>query len=632
MGATAVCHQPAFVGPMSWIAQRFKSSPRGRSWTSASPSRAAVCVKPLCRSLLRMSMQPPQDHEFALLMEKWETAGASLTDLEEERAVLQVRIKRLPRSRRGGPRTEVEEAAAAVTRTQRNSLNEELARLDVRRRSMASKVAALRGYLDALLLRGEDALAADAAAEVPAGVEHWTLKAAAGAVPHTHVSSPSLPRENDDGWLPQEVAFFSVDGPVSADVPYDPSVWRSLRDDGLQSPADLWREERLYKFATVHLPAWVSSTSRNYAKSKVTADVLYKASDAADVVDWVDLPYTCEPELLVTSSSGNPGFNGELKAPTNTMLRHGVVYALLALRSAYMNSPPGFHRFHSIIPTGYALLAFPHVGYIVAVEMVGKVFATPLSDVFVLGSPQHAAAIRSLHAPPQGNYVDVSRTSEGWDAHPRGVGRSAILWTTVPVVRAEPVDQSDVAQERFYKIVTCGAFDGVLKRHQAAHRFRRLHQVYTVYSMLWRSALAADEGMPGALLPASLRYGDFSVMVDMPFVRGRESTYKELALAGYVQEQVAEAIAWLARRGLLYWDLRAPNVMVHEEHRRAYLVDYDDMLVRRGWAPAGVDEMLGALRDDLVLRDEGVDAKANLKMIGSHMLACLDAFLKDEET
>lgn len=319
---------------------------------------------------------------------------------------------------------------------------------------MASQVAALRGYLDARLLRDEGAPPADAAAEVPAEVEHRTLKAAAGAVPHTHVSSPTLPRETDDGWLPQEVAVFSVDGPVSADVPYEPSVWSSLRDKGLQSPVDLWREEQLYKFTTVLLPAWVSSTSRNYAKSKVTADVLYKTSDAEDVVDWVDLPYKCKLELLVTSSSGKPGFNGDVKAPTNTMLRQGVVYALLALRSAYLNSPPGFHRFHSVIPTGYALLAFPHVGYIVAVEMVGKVFATPLSDVFVLGSRQHAAAIRSLHAPPQGNYVDVSRTSEGWDAHPRGVGRSAILWTTVPDVRTKSTDHSDVAQERFYKIVT----------------------------------------------------------------------------------------------------------------------------------------------------------------------------------
>lgn len=81
MGVTAVCHQPTFVGPMSWTAQRFTSSPRGRSRTSASPSRAAVCVKSLYRSLLRMSMQPPQDNELALLFEKWKTAGAALKDL-----------------------------------------------------------------------------------------------------------------------------------------------------------------------------------------------------------------------------------------------------------------------------------------------------------------------------------------------------------------------------------------------------------------------------------------------------------------------------------------------------------------------------------------------------------------------
>lgn len=62
-------------------------------------------------------------------------------------------------------------------------------------------------------------------------------------------------------------------------------------------------------------------------------DVLYTPSDAEDVIDWVRLPCKCEPKLLVTSSSGEAGFNGAVKAPRNTMLRAGVVDALLALRS-----------------------------------------------------------------------------------------------------------------------------------------------------------------------------------------------------------------------------------------------------------------------------------------------------------
>lgn len=87
--------------------------------------------------------------------------------------------------------------------------------------------------------------------------------------------------------------------------------------------------------------------------------------------------------------------------------------------------------------------------------------------------------------------------------------------------------------------------------------------------------------MPSALVPAQLRYGEFSLMVQMPFLVGREAETAELHQDGPVVEQLAVAIVWLARDGLLYCDIRPANVIVAETGGalRASLVDYDDMMI-----------------------------------------------------
>ena len=74
-------------------------------------------------------------------------------------------------------------------------------------------------------------------------------------------------------------------------------------------------------------------------------------------------------------------------------------------------------------------------------------------------------------------------------------------------------------------------------------------------------------------------YGTFVVAVDMPFVDGRDATLADLADAkGAGACAVAAALAWLARNGLLYIDLRAVNVRVTPEND-VVLIDYDDILV-----------------------------------------------------
>ena len=99
---------------------------------------------------------------------------------------------------------------------------------------------------------------------------------------------------------------------------------------------------------------------------------------------------------------------------------------------------------------------------------------------------------------------------------------------------------------------------------------------------------------PPALLPAELLYGAGEVCVLMPWARGREAREGDFQEGGCAVAPVALAMAWLARRGLLYIDVRPPNVLVEEEEEggegaalRVHLVDYDDMLVVAPVASAG---------------------------------------------
>jgi hypothetical protein len=85
----------------------------------------------------------------------------------------------------------------------------------------------------------------------------------------------------------------------------------------------------------------------------------------------------------------------------------------------------------------------------------------------------------------------------------------------------------------------------------------------------------------------------------MPWARGREAREGDFQEGGCAVLPVALAMAWLARRGLLYIDVRPPNVLVEEEGGeaaalRVHLVDYDDMLVVEPVASAG--ELCALLR------------------------------------
>lgn len=98
-------------------------------------------------------------------------------------------------------------------------------------------------------------------------------------------------------------------------------------------------------------------------------------------------------------------------------------------------------------------------------------------------------------------------------------------------------------------------------------------------------------------------YDSLSALVHTPFVHGRQATDEELHQDGLVVEQVA--IAWLAHRGLLYGDLRAPDVIVErsrEDKLVAHVTDYDDMVIVTPSTVRSTDALLAKVVANAVSR------------------------------
>ena len=380
------------------------------------------------------------------------------------------------------------------------------------------------------------------------------------------------------------------------------SSLQSLSDN---SPASLLSEENLYELATKFTPEWVKATSKSSSpKGAKTARTLFcEGATPPDLPNFKALPWGCMPELLTSSRNFHPGFNGEVKSAISRgesspkMFDELLTYVFLGTAaSLFANVPAGHRRFFSYPPVGFGLAAFPHVGYLVAVEWIGKLFVSVVSQPFFLGSPEHEAAIVALpDRDYRGDVVDLNLGDVrvmSWSAT-----ESAGLAGTAPDSAALPPsvlwsDESSRGPEGshiFFKIVLCSAYEPVF--------FERMFEAYGSLAEAFDKDKVSDPP-PASLVPARLLFGAGEVCVTMPWVGGRDAVEADLAKDGCAVQPVAEAVAWLARRGLVYVDLRPPNVRIEEEweekeagaagagsaaeatsRRRVVLIDYDDLKV-----------------------------------------------------
>jgi hypothetical protein len=325
------------------------------------------------------------------------------------------------------------------------------------------------------------------------------------------------------------------------------------------------------------------------------------------------LPWNCQPGLLtVPKEPFHPAFCGEVKSACSkgdTKERPGLydeltAYSMLAMLGSYFQGVPvGCHRFFKAPPLAYALVGFAHLGYLVAVEWVGKLRVTAVSRPFFLGSPEHAAAVLSLpDSDMSADYVDLPLDAAEVRCWPEEGASKSVVWRVSPPQQGGQLagggggggGGSSSAIQPAASVLNASFFKLLRGEGFSLPTFVNLHTVYSALAAACAAPSAAAGGsdpFPPALVPAQLLYGPGQVCVLMPWVAGREAVAQDLEEGGCAVAPVAAAIAWLARQGLLYIDVQLPNVLVEEGSGScsARLIDYDDIMPV---PPVGAAEVL----------------------------------------
>ena len=356
-------------------------------------------------------------------------------------------------------------------------------------------------------------------------------------------------------------------------------------DDSVDATQDILRESRRARSLAVEgaglVPPWIEVRTLGQAVT-----IFLKSQDDIDqnrsipLASYPTLPgakinWECTPELGTTVRNRYlPAYNGEMKSAMSSgehfrlrMFDELITYVMQGMLASYFRGlPRGCHRYFRAPPYGFGLAAFPHVGYIVLIEWVGKLLVSVVSQPFFVGSPEHAEAIKRL---PERDFaaeiVDVRLADVEVGVWPE-VGKPAVVWR----IQAP----SDGTAEPFFKIICGDGFD--------AATFRCLFAVYSAYNRALADAAEAGDEVPQALVKAELLFGAGEVCIQMEWVPGRPAQINDLLDGGVAVEPVARAIVWLARHGLIYIDLREPNVLLVEDAgatTRVVLIDYDECLV-----------------------------------------------------
>ena len=169
----------------------------------------------------------------------------------------------------------------------------------------------------------------------------------------------------------------------------------------------LLKEGSLYPLTTSYVPSWVTATRRTPQRGGSSPAFRVFGLERIDRVasPGFVLPWNCQPELFTEALPFHPAFNGEVKSAMSSgdsaespgMFDQIFTYVMLGMvASLFRDVPDGHRRYFKHPPIGYGLAAFPHVGYIVAVEWIGLLFVSVVSQPFFLGSPEHKAAVAAL--------------------------------------------------------------------------------------------------------------------------------------------------------------------------------------------------------------------------------------------
>jgi hypothetical protein len=447
---------------------------------------------------------------------------------------------------------------------------------------------------------------------------------------HRVIFSPSIPtKKTRGGRVEDPITVLDANDSSFADRPIlftvDKAVYASaqkLREYVVKHGVEgVCVESNLYEAAASIVPDNVEIVGEPGAE--VSAASLH----GIDVRKWawttvLKLPHDATPELNVRSKSTpsvpSISWNGELKScATLTTIAQGLTYTIMDMnRGFFMDNT---NLFHSYPPTGFAVIGYPHVGYILSVEWIGHFHVALASLSFIIGSDLHISEVKKISDRAKGLYKANRQKTLPAD----------LIWTKIP---------NTVAEGKYYdKVMWCKHKGRFLKRIRSqmyeASVFQNMARVYTKLESLWWqkqewqeeqsssasssssiSASGVTSPPSGLVLDSKLWYGSHEVLVDMAHIDECSELSADVAYdmlirtsndhsaAGEtrtelwaVAKAVADTVAWLAGNNIVYTDIRGSNIPVKEKmnekeretkdkdkevdiapEKQYYLIDYDD--------------------------------------------------------
>jgi hypothetical protein len=308
----------------------------------------------------------------------------------------------------------------------------------------------------------------------------------------------------------------------------------------------------------------------------------------------VQLPYKCQPEFATrVKEPARAACTGEIKSIDDIAMEEQSIYSAIAMSDSYFScqSCRDYRLFYKSPPIGCSTLGAGPMGMLFAVEWIGVLFLSIISQPFYAGSPRHQEALAMF---------DEIESSRG-GSDPLRIPRSHVL-------HSNPREKWGVAwgefEGRFIKIIeapfltanpTIGSgnfkkdhtYVGIIGEEACKEAnwasnsvfFYHLHKVMAAWQLVWRGECPPEDDVHRRVfVPVEMLYGEFSVCLRSPLVGVSDASpavFDDVA----AMSPIVDAVLWLARTWqLLYIDLRPPNVRKCDDGSLR-LVDYDDMVV-----------------------------------------------------
>lgn len=330
----------------------------------------------------------------------------------------------------------------------------------------------------------------------------------------------------------------------------------------------------------------------------------------------LSLASTPERPLVTKNGLRKPAFGIEAKSVGGTfgLWQAGAYHCLANIIKSYFvlpdGRPLGNRAFYTRPPIAYCLCAAGMFVVVCLVELVGRLFMTPISQPHFIGSSELQLQLSRLpqdpFTAPKATDADSGRVSAGAASAAIGASTSAAaaatdgeepfvvdpqqaVWHifTQPQWRTqafgvEPTSADEPPHARPHRplvdhfVQWTGApyvdRDGThcfLKMIDwGVYSAQQLREMTAAYAALQAAYDDKEFPPPPSIVPAQLLFGDCRLLVRTPFLSEYESLPEDddslLTTADTtapVVKAVADALEWLMYHDLLYTDMRAPNVM-----------------------------------------------------------------------